>query len=98
MKTFYMLRHEDVHGNSGCGVVAEGVIFDSGTAVMTWISEVSTVTTFKSIIDVKKLHSHDGKTEIIIEGVKKDEEKFKLCRERAKIKAGQLKDKERASA
>jgi hypothetical protein len=89
-----MLRHEDVHGNSGCGVVAEGCIFDSGMCVMTWISEVSTVTTFKSILDVKKLHSHDGKTEIVIEGLKKDEVKFKMCRERAKLKAQRIKEKE----
>lgn len=52
MKTFYLLRHEDVHGNSGTGVVAEGIIFDSGMCAMTWLSDIPTVTNFRNIVDV----------------------------------------------
>lgn len=86
MKLFYLLRHEDVHGNSGTGVVAEGVIFDNGQAAMTWLTEISTVTIYAKIGDVKKLHSHEGRTEVVIENVKKDQKKFEMCREMAKLK------------
>lgn len=68
MKTFYLLRHSDVHGNSGIGVVAEGVIFDSKLCAMTWNTEIPTVTTFRNIADVKKLHGHEGRTEVVVEG------------------------------
>jgi hypothetical protein len=87
MKLFYLLRNTDVNGNSGIGTVAEGVIFDEGgMCAMTWLSETITVTVFKNIIDVKKLHGHDGKTEVIIEGRKKDISKFEACKEQVRIK------------
>jgi hypothetical protein len=85
MKTFYLLRHDDIHGNSGTGVVAEGIIFDSGMAVMTWLSEISTVTVFRRIVDVEKLHGHEGKTEVIVEGKKQHIEKFKECIKQVKL-------------
>src|SRR5690348_12417956 len=80
MKTFYLLRHEDVHGNSGTGVVAEGIIFDSGMCAMTWLSDIPTVTNFRRIQDVVKLHGHDGKTEIIIEGNRRHAKAFERCK------------------
>jgi hypothetical protein len=86
MKTFYLLRHEDVHGNSGIGVVAEGVIFDSGICAMTWLSQISTVTNFRGIRDVAKLHSHEGKTEVVVEGNRRQSKLYAQCRELAKIK------------
>lgn len=76
MKTFYLLRHEDLHGHSGLGVVAEGVIFDNGMVAMTWLSEWKTMTTFPNIQTVRKLHSHEGRTEIIIQGKNK---KWETC-------------------
>lgn len=93
MKAFYLLRHEDVHGNSGTGVVAEGVIFYDGTGAFTWLSPEKTVTTFQSIQTIKRLHSHEGRTEIVIEGgrTKKAQEKFNHCRELAAEKKHQLK-------
>lgn len=82
MRKFYLLRHEDVHNNSGTGVVAQGVIFDQGMGAMTWLTDEPTVTTFvRGIRGVKKLHGHDGKTEVIIEGVKKDAKKFEQCQD-----------------
>jgi hydroxymethylpyrimidine/phosphomethylpyrimidine kinase len=93
MKAFYLLRHEDVHGNSGTGVVAEGVIFYDGTGAFTWLSPEKTVTTFQSIQTIKRLHSHQGRTEIVIEGgrTKKAQEKFNRCKELAIEKKHQLK-------
>jgi len=68
MRTFYLYRHEDVHGNSGTGCVAEGVIFDTGKVAMTWLSRFPTLTFFDSISDVDALHSHAGRTECVVEG------------------------------
>lgn len=82
MKTFYLLRHKDVHGNSGEGVVAEGVIFDNGMCAMTWLSNIQTVTIWKKITEVKKIHGHEGLTDVIIEGKSK---KFDWCVEQAKL-------------
>lgn len=82
MRKFYLLRHEDVHNNSGTGVVAEGVIFDNGMGALTWLTDEPTVTTFvRGVRGVKRLHGHDGKTEVIIEGVKKDAVKFECCQD-----------------
>lgn len=86
MKTFYLLRHNDVHGNSGIGVVAEGIIFDSGMCAMTWLSDIATVTTFRKVTDVEKLHGHDGKTQVIIEGNRKQKDLFVSCRAVAREK------------
>lgn len=86
MKTFYLLRHKDVHNNSGTGVVAEGVIFDNGLCAMTWLGEYTTVTTFPDITVVAKLHGHDGLTEVIIEGRAATEDKFKYCKQVARMR------------
>ena len=83
MKRFYLLRHEDVHNSSGTGIVAEGIIFDSGMCAMTWLSVHSTVTIFDKVTTVKKLHGHEGKTEIVLEGKHK---KFNECQEAARLK------------
>ncbi len=83
MKTFYLLRHEDLHGHAGLGVVAEGIIFDNGMCAMYWLSDYPTVTVFPKITVVKKLHSHEGRTEVIIEGKDK---RFEYCKEQAKLK------------
>ena len=77
MRKFYLLRHEDVNGHSGTGVVAEGVIFDDGTGAFTWLTPIKTVTTFWKMADIRKMHGHDGKTEVIIEGSNK--KKYDEC-------------------
>jgi hypothetical protein len=77
MRKFYLLRHEDVNGYSGTGVVAEGVIFDDGTGAFTWLTSMKTVTTFWKMADIRKMHGHNGKTEVVIEGSNK--KKFAEC-------------------
>lgn len=84
MKTFYVLRHADISQNSGTGVVAEGVVFDNQFTAMTWLTDDPTVTVFiGGLKTVKKLHGHQGKTEIILEG---KDERFEQCKEEAKLK------------
>jgi hypothetical protein len=85
-----LLRHEDVTGSSGTGIVAEGVIFDNGMCSMCWLSEISTVTVFPKITAVKKLHGHAGKTEVILEG---KDQRFTYCQQQARIKKD-LRDRE----
>lgn len=82
MKRFYLLRHEDLHGHSGLGVVAEGIIFDSGLCAMTWMSKYATVTVFDSLVTVKELHGHEGRTEIVIED---KDDRFTDCQTKARM-------------
>jgi hypothetical protein len=79
MKKFYLLRHDDVNGNSGTGVVAEGCIFGDGTGSYTWLTHTKTVTAFLNTKQIMDLHSHGGRTEMIIEGVKKNSKLFAEC-------------------
>jgi hypothetical protein len=90
MKRFYLLRHEDLHGHAGLGVVAEGIIFDNGMGSFMWLSKYITVTTFMNIVDIECLHSHEGRTEVIIEG--KDERFVKCQQEARRIKSKKNRD------
>lgn len=99
MRKFYLLRHEDVNGYSGTGVVAEGVIFDDGTGAFTWLTPMKTVTTFWKMADIRKMHGHDGKTEVIIEGNKKFSECQDIAHQlkmkhRLELKASRKKEEE----
>lgn len=78
MKTFFLLRHEDIHGKSGIGVVAEGVIFDTGMCSMTWFGPYPTVTIFPSIKVVEALHGHGGLTEVVVDS-KRNKTKYAAC-------------------
>ena len=58
MKTYYLRRHEDVSGNSGCGRVAQVAEFDDGAAVLHWnsganTSGVSSTELFASVSDLR---------------------------------------------
>ena len=92
MKAFYFLRHEDVNGYSGEGVVAEGVIFDSGAGAFTWLTEYPTVTVFQAITDIKHLHGHKGKTDVVIDG---NDDRFETCQEEARRKKSLLRRQEK---
>jgi hypothetical protein len=92
MRKFYVNRSEDVHGNSGTGVVAEGIIFDDGTGAFTWLTPLKTVTVFLKIADVKKLHSHNGRTVVIIEGSKR----FEACQAEARALKAKARVEKRA--
>jgi len=50
MKLFHLERTEDASGVSGIGKVVEGVVFDDGTVVLRWLTEVkSTVLSIKDV-------------------------------------------------
>ena len=94
MKTFYLMRSEDVHGNSGTGVVAEGIIFDNGMVAMTWLSDIATVTNFRRIQDVAKLHGHEGRTVVVIEGNRRQKKQFQDCKDTVRVRKSTNKIKE----
>lgn len=67
MRRFHLLRLEDVSGKSGCGVVAEGVVFMDGRVAMEWYGSHSSINLYNSIDDVEYLHGHEGKTKVVWE-------------------------------
>lgn len=64
-RLFTLQRTEDVHGVSGTGTVAEGVIFADGTTVMRWLLATATTVHYASIVDVIEIHGHDGRTTVV---------------------------------
>ena len=66
-KTFYLHREEDESGVSGTGRIAQGIVFDNGRVAMTWLSEHPSVTVYDNIGEVRAIHGHAGKTEVIME-------------------------------
>lgn len=65
MKRFVVERLEDVSGVSGTGVVAEGVEFTDGTVVLRWRTNLVSTAIYNSVDDLKAIHGHDGRSQII---------------------------------
>jgi hypothetical protein len=62
MRTFELVRQEDVTGVSGTGVVAYGVRFDDGQIMMRWATAHRSTTVYENIQTLIKIHGHEGKT------------------------------------
>lgn len=67
MRRFHFLRLEDASGVSGCGRVAEGVIFSDGKVALEWLSAHASTALYDSIEDVEHIHGHEGRTKIVFE-------------------------------
>lgn len=65
MRRFYLYRSHDVSGVSGTGIVAEGVEFSDGSAVLRWRSELSSTGFYKSVLELEKIHGHEGSTRLV---------------------------------
>jgi hypothetical protein len=76
MRTFTLVRSEDVTGLSGTGVVAEGVEFADGTVAVRWAELPddspnyvrgvrATTVMFPNIRAVEALHGHNGATRVV---------------------------------
>jgi len=77
MRMYYLRRHEDVSGNSGCGRVAQVAEFDDGTAVLHWnrganASGVASTEVFSSISDLLRIHGHNGRS--VLEPVEREDD------------------------
>lgn len=68
MRTFNLVRHNDVSGISGTGVVAQGVEFNDGSVAMRWIvGEHRSTVLWANIEAVVAIHGHGGATELVWE-------------------------------
>lgn len=64
MRTFKLIRSEDVSGVSGTGVVAEGVVFHDGQVVLSWFGRHHTLEVAPNVETVLEIHGHQGRTVI----------------------------------
>lgn len=65
MRRFALYRHEDASGVSGTGHVADGVQFPNGWCSLCWRTPHTSLAMYPSIGEVKAIHGHDGRTEIL---------------------------------
>lgn len=80
MRTYQVVRHEDVSGVSGTGVVADAVEFPNGKAAVSFRPGplgVASVTVYDSIADAQKVHGHGGRTEFVEHPDESNEEKYR---------------------
>lgn len=64
-RRFVLVRHEDVSGVSGTGVVAEGVEFQNGMCALSFSSPFPHVNTYVNARVMQEVHGHGGATEIV---------------------------------
>lgn len=64
MRRFVLVRQEDVSGTSGTGVVAEGIEFSNGQAVLHWLTQLESIAVYASMKVLDQVHGHNGKTKI----------------------------------
>lgn len=64
MRRFLLIRNDDVSGISGTGVVAEGLEFSDGTAVMRWLRAPYGLNIYTSVNALIAVHGHEGRTKI----------------------------------
>lgn len=56
MKYFKISRKADESGVSGIGHVIDGVVFNDGTTVIKWLTEMSSIAIYKSFEEFKAIH------------------------------------------
>lgn len=64
MRRFRLVRKEDVSGVSGTGVVAEGIEFSDGTAVLRWLTMGGSTGVYGGVAHLVSIHGHNGATEV----------------------------------
>ena len=65
MRRFQLYRFRDVSGVSGTGVVAEGVQYQDGIAVLRWLTNgVHSIAIHENVQTMTKIHGHGGATTI----------------------------------
>ncbi len=61
----HIMRHVDVHGVSGEGIVADVFEATNGKCIVIWRSAHSSVCVYDNVKHVETTHSHGGKTDVI---------------------------------
>lgn len=65
MRRFCLVRDVDVSGVSGTGVVAEGILFSTGKAVLGWVTSFRSIAVYDSLSELEAIHGHGGATRVI---------------------------------
>lgn len=65
MRRFELHRVEDKTGVSGTGVIAEGVEFGDGTAVLRWKTQFRSTGFYASMTELEAIHGHGGTTKTV---------------------------------
>jgi hypothetical protein len=81
MRRFHFERFEDASGVSGCGRVAEGVIFSNGKVALEWLSNHASTALYDNLADVEYIHGHEGKTKIVFDDPADAQKKEELKRD-----------------
>jgi len=63
-RLFLLVRHTDVSGVSGTGVVAEGIEYEDGGIALRWKGEWPATAVWPNMESLLKIHGHDGKTTV----------------------------------
>lgn len=64
MRRFVLVRHQDVSGVSGTGIVAEGVRFSDGVVALRWLRAPHATNIYPSVGQLLAVHGHNGLTEL----------------------------------
>lgn len=68
VRTFKLVRHEDISGVSGLGTVAVGAQFPTGRCILEWLPgkvDVRSFNIYLSVQEIEEVNGHDGKTQIV---------------------------------
>lgn len=65
MRRFELHRDIDISGVSGCGIVAQGVVADSGKVALFWRGQYPSVDIKDSMEHVVAIHCHGGLTRVV---------------------------------
>jgi hypothetical protein len=61
---FILVRKKDLTGTSGTGIVAEGVVFEDGQAVLKWLRKPYSLGVYPSLKNLLDVHGHEGNTQV----------------------------------
>jgi hypothetical protein len=61
-RRFLLIRHRDVSGVTGTGVVAEGVVWTDSTVTLRWKGDHPSTAVWDSVESILAVHGHHGAT------------------------------------
>jgi hypothetical protein len=63
-RRFWLVRHHDVSGVSGTGIVAEGTLWSSGQVAVHWPGRPQCTSNWGSLDELLAVHGHGGWTTV----------------------------------
>lgn len=64
-RRFELHRQTDVSGISGTGIVADGVVWEDGSATIRWRGDRPSIVHWQDIAHAESVHGHGGFTEFV---------------------------------